>query len=156
MCAELRPSSVMIEEDGNRRCPDCLAIRTDTRKAEIAIFDAARIASRPTRPQITRMNFSETVAGVRTIEDTSGTVVKQAAPVSLTRGGAAVPLILRGAGFRSTDTFTYSSGITDNTAPVLTGSTVWTLSLLAAGGMAAGEWNIALNGHTYRGILRVR
>ena len=157
LCTELWPSSMMRDNDGLRRCPDCYDTRGIFRKNEIRQYDNDRIRRKQTRPQISRMTLDDgNIAFIRSMTNVSGTRVLPSSPLLLSRGGAAVALTLTGGNFASSNTFTYSSGVSDNSAPSLTGTTVWTLSLVASGGMAAGEWHLTFNSHTYRNILRVR
>jgi hypothetical protein len=157
-CWNRRPKAVIVmESDGVRRCPDCLVVRTEVDKARIAGHDAAQIAARQTRPQVSNAPlFDTTPAHIRIMEDASGNrVLQQSAPLVLSAGGAAVTLTITGGNFASTDTFTYSTGISDNSAPSLSGTTVWTLSLVAAGGTSTGFKNLTFNDHTYRNLLIV-
>lgn len=156
ICMMLRPSSVMQTEDGNRRCPDCLAVRSEEVKARIAEADAQRIAQRQTRPQISQVPLrSAAVPHILKMENAGGTRITQSNPLVIVRSGSAVTLTITGGGFASTDTFTYSTGITDDSAPSLTGTTVWTLSLVASGAATPGNNHLTFNDHTYRGILRI-
>lgn len=156
-CMDLWPASMLTEEDGYTRCPDCVEIRTEQVKRDIEANDARMIALKQTRPQINSGGaFRQTITLTRRIEDGSGTRVQpQSAPLVLVRGGAAVSLVIKGGGFSSADTFTYTSGITDDSAPSLSGTTQWTLSLVASGGMAAGFAHLTFNNHTYRNIFMV-
>lgn len=157
-CWLRRPKSVMVEEsDGIRRCPDCLVVRTEADKARIQGHDAAQIAARQTRPQVSNAPLSDdTPAHIRIMENGSGVrVLPQSAPLVLSAGGAAVTLTITGGNFASDDSFSYSTGISDNSAPSLSGSTVWTLSLVAAGGTSTGFKNLTFNDHTYRNLLIV-
>ena len=155
LCTDRWPASRMIDEDGYRRCPDCIETTGPSRTEAILHADAANIAAKQTRPQVTRMPFRESVPHIRVMENASGSRVNQGAPLGLVRSGSAVELILKGGGFASTDTFTYSTGISDSVAPSLSGSTQWTLTLVASGGATPGNNNLTFNGHSYRGILRV-
>jgi hypothetical protein len=157
LCWDIWPVGEMTDEDGRRRCPDCLfKDDTETAKMEIQARDSRRIAERQTRPQISRAPLDDsTPAHIRVMENASGTRVTQAAPLTIVRSGSAVQLVIKGGGFASTDTFSYSTGISDDTAPALSGSTQWTLTLAASGAATPGENNITFNNHTYRGILRI-
>ena len=157
-CTERRPVGVMIEEsDGIRRCPDCLVVRTPVDVARILAHDAAVIGALQTRPQISRMPLNEsTPPHIRVFENASEVrVLPQSAPLVLARGGAAVSLVVKGGDFASDDSFSYTSGISDNSAPSLSGSTQWTLSLVASGGTSTGFKHLTFNDHTYRNIFLV-
>jgi len=158
-CNGLFPSSVMQWEDGRRKCPGCFEIRGTTELERIRAVAQAWIAEDVVKGQ--------PWAPVRPAADSpSGTITKMqradnsdvlfTSPLTLSKGGAAVTLLLTGARFSASDTFSYSTGITDNVAPALTGTTLWTLSLKAANTMAGGEYNLTFNGTTWRGIFRVR
>jgi hypothetical protein len=156
VCTDDWPASMMLTEDGLRRCPDCSDNgRSREEKAQIQSADNARRAGRQTRQQVPPIR-EESVAFIRSMEDASGNaVLRQSAPLVLVRNGAAVTLVITGGGFLSTDSFTYSTGITDETAPALTGSTVWTLSLVADGTATPGDNHLTFNNRTYRNLLRV-
>jgi hypothetical protein len=85
----------------------------------------------------------------------SGNPINQSNPLVLVRSGSAVTLVIKGGDFASTDTFSYSTGITDDTAPALSGTTQWTLVLEASGAATPGLNNLTFNDHTYRGIIRI-
>lgn len=157
LCWDVWPASVMVTEDGRRRCPDCLyKDDTEEAKARIQADDTARIAARQTRPQISLAPLDDsTPPHIRIMETAAGVRVTQNAPLVLVRGGSAVELIIKGGGFAATDEFSYSSGVSDDIDPSLSGSTQWTLTLAAAGGTTAGDKHLTYNNHTYRGILRV-
>lgn len=153
-CWDRWPASMMVTEDGLRRCPDCLAVRTEEVKAQIAEHDAARIAERQTRPQVSQAPLrDQNPPHIRVMETASGTRINQGNPLGLVRGGASVQLILKGGDFASSDAFTYSNGISATKS--LTGSTQWTLAIGASSEATPGSNNITFNNHTYRGILRV-
>jgi hypothetical protein len=157
-CWDRRPVSVMVEEsDGIRRCPDCLVGRTEVDKARIQGEDAARIAARQTRPQVSRVPLRDTTPPHITVfeTDSGSRVLPQSAPLVLARGGAAKTLVITGGGFASDDSFSYTSGITDNSAPSLSGSTEWTLSLVASGGTSTGFKHLTFENHTYYNIFLV-
>jgi hypothetical protein len=156
VCWDRWPSSMMTTEDGLRRCPDCLAIKTEQVKAAILQHDAAIVAANPTRPQISMAPFREPVPAVRTIHDVNGNVVLPGSPLTIKRTVDTKVLRIIGRDFSSADTFSYSSGISNSVAPALSGSTQWTLTLVASGGMTPGDWHLTMNGRTYRGILRIR
>ena len=148
---------MMIPNDGTRRCPDCFDDPDTARRAEIQAYDAMYVATHQMRPQVSEAKLQETaIPFIREMQDASGVRVWQGAPLSLTRGGSAITLEVIGGDFLSTDDFTYSSGLTDDSVPVLTGSTQWTLSLVADSGMTPGSWHLTFNNHTYRNIFSVR
>lgn len=156
-CWNRRPAAAMVtESDGIRRCPDCLVVRTEVDKARIQEHDAARIASRQTRPQVSQAQLNDdTPAHIRIFETAAGVRVTPSAPLTLVRSGSAVELVITGGDFASTDEFSYSTGISDNTAPALSGTTEWTLTLEASGAATPGPNNLTFNNHTYRGLLVV-
>jgi hypothetical protein len=154
LCWDLWPASQMMDHDGKRRCPDCAEDLSEEHKASIAEHDAARIAARQTRPQVSQVALDETVPPhIRVMENVSGDRVTQASPLVLVRSGASKSLILKGDGFASTDTFTFSTGVSATTS--LTGSTQWTLTVSASSGATPGDNHMTYNNHTYRNILRV-
>lgn len=155
ICLDYWPSSMMLDEDGRRRCPDCSANGlTETEKAEIRAHDTARITERQTRPQ--PPSYREPAsAGTITRMTSSGTRVTQTDPLYLTQGGASKTIVCTGIGFASTDTVSASSGITVSKS--VDSSTQVTLTVSADSGTAAGDWyHITYNGTVHRAILRVR
>lgn len=157
LCWDLWPKSMMRDNDGVRRCPDCYEERDIYRINEIQQYDNDRRATRQMRPQMSLaplQNYTPPYIGSMTTA--AGVRVLGSAPLRLSRGGAAVTLLVNGGDFVSTDAFSYSTGISDSSAPALTGSTLWTLSLAAASNMTPGEWHLTYNDHTYRNILSVR
>lgn len=158
ICDGLYPSSFMQWEDGRRRCDNCLAIRGTVELARIRAEAFRWIAEDPgqTTPEFPAHAASQdSPAGVVTsMTRASGSTVSQSSPLMLVRGVNGT-LTCTGHGFSTSDTITYSTGISDGAAVSRT-ATVTTLTLLADGGMAAGDYNLTFNGTTYRGILRVR
>ena len=158
ICWDRWASSLMrTEADGIRRCPDCrLSPRTEPEKAAIEKADARRIRSRQTKPQISQVPLQDTVVPwIRVMETATGTRILPATPLHLTRSGPAVQLIVKGGGFASTDTFTYSTGISDSVSPSLSGTTQWTLTLIAGGSTVPGSNHLTFNNHQYRNIFMV-
>lgn len=156
LCWNLWPKSMMADDDGRRRCPDCVGSTLVIRDAEIRAEDAARVSQRQTPPQISVAPFRNVVPWIRIMEDSGGVRILATSPLSLTRSGASKQLVITGGGFASTDTFTYSTGITDSVAAALTGTTVWTLTLVAGSTATPGPNNVTFNNHTYRGIVNVK
>lgn len=161
LCFDRRPKSAMRDQPGGgRRCvPECWVpySEADVDAGVSALHQRLQTLSdappqqsiAPLREgQISYINSKTTAAGVE--------VVPGVSPLRLSRGGAAVQLIIDGGNFASTDTFSYSTGISDSVAPLLSGSSRWTLTLVASGGMVAGEWNMTYNDHTYFKIFSVR
>lgn len=157
LCFDRWPKSMMLDNDGTRRCPDCYEERDIEAKNAIIAHDNHQRATRQTRPQVSEAPLKETaIPFIRTMETAAGTRVLASSPLNLSRGGAAVQLILKGGNFKSTDTFSYSSGISNSIAASLSGTSQWTLTLVASGGMTAGQWHLTYNNHTYRNIFSVR
>ena len=154
-CWDRWPASMMTEEDGRQRCPDCVDITTAEWKAAVEAHDAARVAEKQTMPQISAAPLRESVPHIRIMENVSGTRVNQSAPLVLVRSGAAKTLVIKGGGFASTDTFTYSTGISDSVAPSLSSTTQWTLTLAASGAATPGLNHVTFNGHIYRNLLSI-
>lgn len=154
------PEADIIVEDGQERCPMCLDLLTAEWKAQEEAYVAAvksnAIECLAMPPQISIRALNETEVGsVTAFTDSAGNDVWQSRPLSLRRGGAAVTALMKGRDFTATDTLSYSTGISDNSAPVVT-STLITLSLVASGVMAAGQYSLTFNGHTFRNVFAVR
>lgn len=154
-CWDLWPKSTMADEDGKRRCPDCIDTTSAEWKARVEAHDSDRIATRQTRPQSSDAPFIESVPHIRVMENASGARINQSNPLVLVRSGAAKTITVKGGNFASTDTFTYSTGISDDVAPSLSGSTQWTLTLEASGSASAGLNHLYFNGHIYRNHIMV-
>lgn len=156
ICTMLYPASVMIDEDGRRRCPDCRDTTTIDRQASIQASDAAYVAARPTRPQISQTPLAPPRrAFVRAIQTATGSPITQSAPLTLMRGVATV-VKLAGNHFSTTDAITYTSGISDS-APVSRTLTTTTLTIVADAGMTPTDHaELTFNGKVFRGRFRVR
>jgi hypothetical protein len=75
-------------------------------------------------------------------------------PVTLINSGAAVAMVFGGVNFASDVTITYGAvGISDNTAPVITSTSI-TLDVLAEG-VATGLYNLVIGDYTYTNAIRV-
>lgn len=162
-CALRWPSSMMVTEDGpgkpmGRYCPDCADHWTTEQQAteDRRVSDLVAAHSPLPQPSLGGRSLHEAaVPWVRKMETAAGVAVTQNAPLGLVRSGSAKQLIVTGGGFDASDDFEYSTGITDSVAPVLTGTTIWTLTLVAGVTASPGNNHMAYNGHQYRGILRV-
>lgn len=158
VCADRWPASMMLTEDGKRRCPDCSDNgKSQEERAEILNYDAARIQERQTRPQIDMgRGINRTFSGtIISIKDSNGVSITQSNPLYLTAGGASKTLTCAGSGFASSDTVSGSTGVTV-TKSVDSASQV-TLTCSADGGTAAGDYyHLTYNGTTIRGLFRVR
>ena len=111
-------------------------------------------------PQFSNRSHDEPdLAAVTAITDGNDVTVSSSAPLRLDRG-VSTTLKLTGRYFSTAVTFTYPTGITDNTPAVVT-ATLITLSLLAALSMDSGLYSLTVNdgtttnGHLYRNILAV-
>lgn len=156
VCTQRAPASVFETEEGIEKCPRCIDITTAAWKAEQVEIDAAAIAAKPLRPQISQMPLEPTRgAVVNLLTDSGGTIVDQRRPLRLVRNVARV-LLVNGLRFSSGDTISYSSGITDSSAISRT-DTVTTLTVVAALAMAPGDhYHLTFNGVTYRDVFSVR
>ena len=156
LCWDLYPASMMIPNDGTRRCPDCFADPDAARTAEIRAWDAAYVAARKMRSQVSEAKLQETaIPFIREMQNASGVKVWQGATLGLVRSGSAVSLVIIGGGLASSDAFSYSTGISDSIAPSLSGTTQWTLTLVASGATTPGLNHMTFNNHTYRNIFSV-
>lgn len=155
-CWDRWPKSVLKDEDGKRRCPDCLDTTSAEWKARVDAHDAAMLATKQTKPQDSNapLNDSEP-PHIRIMTNAAGTRINQSNPLGLVRSGSAVTLTLTGGGFVSTDAFTYSAEIEDDVAPALSGTTIWTLTLIATGAASPGLNHLYFNNHIYRNIFMV-
>lgn len=78
-------------------------------------------------------------------------------PLVLTRGGAAGVLSVLGGGFSSSDTFSYSTGISDAASPFLSSDDLWTLTVHASGGAPVGVHPMTFNStNLWQSVFDVR
>lgn len=116
--------------------PDGDAIDRDLRRAAASIMAAQRSAEQLQPP---KGPDGAPYSGLTDLIDTDATILTTPSlPVVLAKGGAPVAVVLVGINFTATDAFTYPAGITDSVPPSLSGTTQWTLSVQASGGMTAG------------------
>jgi hypothetical protein len=146
----------MTEEDGQDRCPECVEIRTPSYVAHTMAREQEYAASRILRPQISKVplasKFPPTIVAMT---DGSGNPVSQSHRLKLSRNIAA-SLILSGRGFTSTDSYSYSTGLSDSSAPVTT-ATQKTLSIIASLIATPGDnYGLTFNGVLYPNCISVR
>jgi hypothetical protein len=167
VCTLEVPASDITEEPGVNgavgaaieKCPMCV----DTMSAEWRQKEQEDVAQeieesteRAYLPQISYRPLNEPQPTIiNSITDSAGNWLSQSQPLSLTRGGTAVTVLINGRRFASTDTISYPTGISDNSAPIRT-NTLTTLSLVASGAMSAGSYSLTFNGHVYVNIFSVR
>lgn len=96
-------------------------------------------------------------AVITSMEDADGNAVAVNAPLRMIQT-VAKQLIVNGRDFSASDTFAYPSGIADSVAPVRTGTTLWTLTLVASGGVTPGDkYDLTFNTDTtLRNVFSVR
>lgn len=157
-CTYEVPASDVVLEDGAEHCPMCMDVMTSEWKAN-ELDNVARIKGESAvlayLPQLSIRSLNEVIpSAVTSITDSDGIWVTQTSPLAMFRGEA-ITLLLNGRRFASTDTITYSTGISDDSAISRT-DTVTTLSIIADLGMGAGSYSLTFNGHVYRNILSVR
>lgn len=156
-CDALWAWDQLTEKDGKWYCPN--DYETNARElAERLAEDQKDGADKPVRYLTIQQPINamtQSPAGVITsITDVNGAAVSAAAPLYLHTGGSAVTVKLGGQNFSSSDTISYTSGISDNSAPTVT-ATLITLSIKATG--SAGDfYSLIFNGTTFRNIFRVR
>lgn len=158
-CTYEIPEGDIVREDGREVCPMCKDTLTAEWKARETSYvagvreEAVRRLFQP--PQVSIRPLQETIpSAVTSITNSAGVWLSQSTPLNLIRGVAAT-LLLNGVRFSSTDTITYSTGITDSSSPTRT-SSLTTLSVVADPGMSAGSYSLTFNGHVYRNIFSVR
>lgn len=157
-CDQLWAFDDLTEKDGRWYCPNDYEL--NLREANELLAESAEYAAgRPVRYltiQTPIDGMTQSPAGaITSLTDASGNAVDQLHPLALHTGGSAVTLKLGGVSFTTADTISYTTGISDNSAPALTGTTLWTLSVHATG--AVGDsYSLTFNGSTFRNIFRVR
>lgn len=150
------PAGQMIEEDGQDRCPECVEIRTPSFVAHTTAREQEYAAGRILRPQISKVPLKSTFPPtIVTMTDASGNQVSQSHKLNLRRNVAST-LILNGRGFTATDSLSYSTGLSDSTAPVTT-ATQKTLSIIASLVAVPGDhYGLTLGGVSYPNCISVR
>ena len=171
-CTYQVPEDDITIEDGQERCPMCRDTYTaqylaDEQQdvAQVQIDSALRLVQ---PPQFSVRALQESRPGVVTlITDSAGSVISSTSPLRMLRN-VATTVILQGQYFTGACTMSYPTGLSDASAPVITpavaGGTpaLMTLSVIAASGMAPGNYSITFNdgvssvGTTFTGILAVR
>lgn len=156
-CDALWAWDQLTEKDGKWYCPNDYEINA-RELAEILAEDLQEGADKPVRYLTIQQPINamtQTPAGVITsITDVNGVTVSAAAPLYLHTGGSAVPVKLGGQNFSSSDTISYTSGISDSSSPTITTMLI-TLSIHATGS-AGDRYSLTFNGTTFRNIFRVR
>lgn len=147
---------VTEEDDGIERCQQCLEVRTAVYIADQESAIAAQIGSRPETPQISQATLEEPLlSALNSIEDSNGRVLSCGSPLLLFRNIPA-SVLLRGVRLAATDAISYTSGITDSVAPVIT-ATMITLTVVASLSAIPGDhYHITFNDVTYRDVFQVR
>lgn len=154
------PLAMLREKDGRWYCPNDFDSMNNREAVERIAEDMAEGADRPVRwltiqPAMNMLDETPTGA-VTSLYDSTARSVSQQQPLSLARGGAAKTLYLGGVAFTSSDTISYTTGITDSVAPVIT-STLITLTLVASIGATPSDfYSLTFNGTTFRNIFSVR
>jgi hypothetical protein len=134
--------------------PDGGTLDRDLRRAQAASI-AAQLSAKELQPPFGQDDVY--YPGISSIVPQAWITSFAPSPLILTRGGAAQSLVLTGVGFTGADVFKYgSSGITDAVPPSLVGSTQWTLSVQASGGMAVGNYAMTYNLDIFQAVFNVR
>lgn len=159
------PEEDITVEDGAEHCPLCVDLYTAEWKANEAAYVASVKAESALRlvdpPQTSVRALTESEPGAITlITDSAGNALSQTTPLRLVRSAATTVKVI-GRRFTSGVSFTYPTGITNNSAPVITDALI-TLSIIASGAMATGPYSITYldgvtqYGHVYPNLLAVR
>lgn len=165
VCTLEVPEDDIVVEDGVEKCPMCRDLYTAewlaneaSRVADVKMESAMRLNS---PPQNSYLALNDSQPGIVTaITDSAGNFLSQTAPLFMPRTVAKTVLLV-GQRFTAANVTTYASGITNNSAPVITASLI-TLSLIAAIGITPGAYGITMadgvtqTGHEYPRIFAVR
>ena len=144
-CDRVVPDVLLVEQDGydlcRTLCADEMSVSADNIRLAEQLAQTDSMAPNDSPPSNA---FTDAVSITST----------PTWPVRITNGGAAVALAFVGVGFEATTTIAYGhAGITDNTAPVITATTI-DLDLVAAG-VTAGLYNLTIAGKTYYRVLEI-
>jgi hypothetical protein len=134
--------------------PDGDEVVRDLRRAAASQY-AAECSARELQPPRTPQGYP--YSGNSDLIDTDAAIVSFSPfPVVLVHGGAAAPVVVTGVNFTAADVFTYgAAGITDDSAPVLTGSTEWDLSVKASVGTSSGSYDLVFGTQIWRALFNV-
>lgn len=165
VCTFEVPEADVVIEDGQERCPLCKDVMTAEWKAaeqeRVAAVKVASAKGLALPPQESRRPLLERdVFAVTSITDSAGNFLSQSAPLAVKRN-TATTVILNGQNATSAVSFTYPTGMSNNTAPVVTATRI-TLSIITTAGMATGAYSLTVNdglstyGHVYTNIFAVR
>lgn len=157
-CMRRFPAADLTMQDGVLVCRQALSPRTTMEyRAMIEESIAAKTEMYALKPNVSQARMPwQAVATIVTMTDASGNRIAPNSPLSMVRTVAAT-LTLTGIHFSASDTFAYPSGISDSVAPSRAGSSTWTLTLVASGGMTPGDkYDLTFNGGTLRNVFRVR
>lgn len=164
-CTYEVPEADITVEDGAELCPMCVdtytaewKVNEESYVAEIKAESALRLVD---PPQLSIRALTEGEPGVVTrITDSAGNYLSSTSPLRLVRTVATTVLMV-GQRLTTSNTFTYSTGITDSVAPVYTAALI-TLTLVASGAVTTGPYGITMadgmtqTAHVFPNILAVR
>jgi hypothetical protein len=137
-----------FEEDGDE-------FTRDIRRAAASKF-AAQLSAKELQPP--QAPDGSVYAGSPEFIDSldPGIVTITPFPIHLIRGGSAVPVVVSGFNFVSTNTFVYgNAGITDSSPPVFVSSAEWDLSVKASAGMQAGSYPMTFGNSIRQAVFNV-
>jgi hypothetical protein len=133
ICTLEVPEQDIVIEDGQERCPMCKdTLTSEWLSAEeqnvAAIMSDAQLAL-VSPPQFSVRPLQERAGiAIQSITNSTGTVISSANRLRIT--GVNTTLLLNGRNFTSAMTFTYTGGVIDGSAPIIT-ATLITLTLTA-------------------------
>lgn len=144
-CDRVLPEALAVEQDGYSFCRPLCADMSSRSEIKMQLAkDRAVVDSWQPNVDPPRSAFDGAVSITAT----------PTWPVAVKNGGASVALSFTGVNLSSSVAISYGhAGITDNTSPVWT-STTLALDLVASG-VPAGYYNITIGGTTFTRVLRV-
>lgn len=159
------PESDMVVEDWLEKCPMCADTYTadyyadeEANVSEVKQLSAERLMM---PPQFSTRALTEPhAAAVTSIVDANSLPISPQNPIRLKNGSSAVSVTLAGQYFTSGITFTYPTGVTNHSAPVITTTSI-TLSLDGGATIVGGLYDLILNdgvstyGHQFAKVFQL-
>ncbi|MFA6958587.1 MAG: hypothetical protein WC538_22180 [Thermoanaerobaculia bacterium] len=154
VCNRVWPDDRFTVEDGIERCPNCVDVTTASYRALMAKI-AAEQAAKPMTFPVSQFRLAPTrPSSITSITNAAGTRLKPGAPLVMSRGSNYV-VLLNGVNFASSDTITYTDGISD-ASPLVRTSTLVTLTITAAPSTTPGRGSLTFNGYHFLDLFAIR
>lgn len=151
-CGWIWPESRLVIQDGLRIDRDNCAKRMGADERTMAeAREAKRLVRREARTKEPKYPFVPEMRGVPGVSSLTPN------EIGLIVGGAAVAMTLGGVNLSSSDTVTYTGGVTDSIAPAyaVDGLTA-VLTVVAGGAVLPGDYDLYYNDNRFARVFKVR